>query len=148
MSAVNEWFGMEHEVALYQITAGIKGWLQQRPRPVWVKSWCLWAPSQRPGQLVDCYKILPRMKKLKSYLLSVCQGVSSTRGGSSLFLRSDKRSEGLGVFQWGRYFSFLSFFFFFRPHLQHTEIPGLRVKSELQLPACTTATATPDLSRI
>ena len=29
-------------------------------------------------------------------------------------------------------------------HLRHTEVPRLGVKSELQLPAYTTATATPD----
>ena len=43
----------------------------------------------------------------------------------------------------------LSFFFFFlEPHLQHMEVPRLGVDSELQLPAYTTATATPDPSRI
>uniref|UniRef100_A0A8D0XPZ1 Ceramide kinase n=1 Tax=Sus scrofa TaxID=9823 RepID=A0A8D0XPZ1_PIG len=38
------------------------------------------------------------------------------------------------------------FCFFLGPHLQHMEFPRLRVESELQLPACTTATATADLS--
>ena len=33
-------------------------------------------------------------------------------------------------------------------HLQHMEVPRLGVQVELQLPAYTTATATPDLSRI
>ena len=33
-----------------------------------------------------------------------------------------------------------------KPHLQHMEAPGIRVKLELQVPACTTATATPDPS--
>ena len=33
-------------------------------------------------------------------------------------------------------------------HLQHMEIPRLGVKSELYLPACATATATPDPSCI
>ena len=40
----------------------------------------------------------------------------------------------------------LNFFFFFfgflGPYPQHMEVPRLGVKSELQLPACTTATAT------
>ena len=40
---------------------------------------------------------------------------------------------------------FLSFFFFLGLHLWHMEVPRLRVKSELQLPAYSTATATPDL---
>ena len=46
-------------------------------------------------------------------------------------------------------FSFFFFFFaFFGPHLWHMEVPRGGVKSELQLPAHTTATATPDPSRI
>ena len=43
---------------------------------------------------------------------------------------------------------FLNFFVFFGPHLQHMEVPRLGVESELQLPAYTTAIATPDLSHI
>ena len=43
---------------------------------------------------------------------------------------------------------FLTFFLFFGPHLQHTRVPRLWVKSELQLQAYTTATATPDPSHI
>ena len=42
---------------------------------------------------------------------------------------------------------FLSFFLFFLgPHPRHMEIPRLRVKSELHLPACATSTATMDSS--
>ena len=41
-----------------------------------------------------------------------------------------------------------NFFFFLGLHLQCMEVPKLVVKSELQLPAYTTATAKPDLSRI
>jgi len=37
---------------------------------------------------------------------------------------------------------------FFRVHPWHMEVPRLGVKSELQLPAYTTATATPDPSRV
>ena len=40
------------------------------------------------------------------------------------------------------------FLFFLQLHLQHTEVPRLRVKLELQLPAHTTAIATWDQSRI
>ena len=40
------------------------------------------------------------------------------------------------------------FSFFVGPHLQHMEVPRLGVKSKLQLPAYTRATATPDLSHI
>lgn len=42
----------------------------------------------------------------------------------------------------------LSFFSFSGPHLQPMEITRLGVESELQLPACTTATATRDPSHI
>ena len=42
---------------------------------------------------------------------------------------------------------YLTFFFFFLGlHLQHMEVPRLGVKSEMQLPAYTTATAMPDPS--
>ena len=41
-----------------------------------------------------------------------------------------------------------SFFSFLGPHLQHMEVPRLGVKSELQVSAYTTATATSDLSCI
>ena len=34
------------------------------------------------------------------------------------------------------------------PDLQHMEVPRLGAESELQLPACTTATATPDPSHV
>ena len=44
-------------------------------------------------------------------------------------------------------FSFF-FFFFLGLHVMHMEVPRLRVKSELQLPAYPAATAMPDLSCI
>ena len=47
------------------------------------------------------------------------------------------------------FLSFFLFFFFFGslgPHSLHMEIPRRGVKSELQLPACTTATAMGDSS--
>ena len=40
------------------------------------------------------------------------------------------------------------FVFYLGPHLQHMEVPRLGVKSELQLPAYTTAKAVLDLSHI
>ena len=48
------------------------------------------------------------------------------------------------------YLSFIIFFFFcfLGPRLWHVEVPRLRVKLELQLPACATATAAPDPSRV
>ena len=46
------------------------------------------------------------------------------------------------------FFSFPFFSFFLSPHLQHMEVPRLGVRSELQLPAYSTATAATDLSRI
>ena len=41
---------------------------------------------------------------------------------------------------------FLFLFSFLGPHLQHMEVPRLGVELELQLPAYTTATATPKLT--
>ena len=38
-------------------------------------------------------------------------------------------------------FVFFFFFFFSQPHLYHMEVPGLGVKSELELPADARATA-------
>ena len=46
------------------------------------------------------------------------------------------------------FLSFFFFFFFLGPHLQHMEVPRLGAKSELQLPAYTTTTATQDPSHI
>ena len=43
---------------------------------------------------------------------------------------------------------YLFIYCFLGPHLQHTEVPRLGVKSEPQPLAYTTATATPDLSHI
>ena len=40
---------------------------------------------------------------------------------------------------------FPMFIMFFMPHLQHVELPRPGVRSELQLPACTAATARQDL---
>ena len=45
-------------------------------------------------------------------------------------------------------FSFFLFFFFLWLLLQHMEVPGLGVKSELNLPFYTTATAMQDPSRV
>ena len=43
---------------------------------------------------------------------------------------------------------FFLFVCFFRAHLQHMEVPRLGVKSEIQLPAYTTATATQNLNHV
>ena len=43
---------------------------------------------------------------------------------------------------------FCFFFFFLQVHLQHMDVSRLRVKSEMQLLAYTTATATRDLNHI
>ena len=40
------------------------------------------------------------------------------------------------------------YLFVFLGHLRHMELPGVGVKSELQLPACTTATAVQDPSPV
>ena len=43
-----------------------------------------------------------------------------------------------------RFFFFFFFLVFLGPHPRHMEVPRLGVKSELQRPAYSTATATPD----
>jgi len=48
----------------------------------------------------------------------------------------------------GSSFYFFFIFLLFRATLQHMDIPKLGVEMELQLPAYTTATATPDSSHI
>ena len=48
------------------------------------------------------------------------------------------------VYSWHLYFLFY-FFFFLGPHPWHMEVPRLGVKVELQMPAYSTATTTPDL---
>ena len=59
---------------------------------------------------------------------------------SQSHLRSDLLRKSV---KWNIFFSF-----FLQLHLQHVEVPRLGVNMELQLPAYTTATATPDLSHI
>ena len=46
------------------------------------------------------------------------------------------------------HFDFILFFVFLGPQRWHMEIPRIGVKSELQLPAYTTATAMQDLSHV
>ena len=46
------------------------------------------------------------------------------------------------------FFVFFFFLIFLGLHLQHMEVPRLGVELELQLPAYSTATATPDLNHI
>lgn len=48
------------------------------------------------------------------------------------------------MFHWHLHSLFPTFLFILWPHLQHAEVPGLRIEPELQLLACTTAIATPD----
>ena len=48
----------------------------------------------------------------------------------------------------GKSFLFFSFLFSLSFFLRHMEVPRLGVKSELQLPAYTTVTATRDLSQV
>ena len=50
---------------------------------------------------------------------------------------------------WGVFIAFLFFWvFFLGPHPWHMEVPRLELKSELQVPAYTTATAKPDPSYV
>ena len=73
-----------------------------------------------------CHRCGPNTKKIN-------------RGKCQIYLKK-KRNHIKFVF-----FFFWFFFFFF---MEHIEVPKLAVKSELQLPVCTTATATGDPSLI
>ena len=56
---------------------------------------------------------------------------------------------GLEFAEWFLFFLFFFFFFcFLGPHPRHMEVPRIGVESQLQLLACTTATATWDPSRV
>ena len=74
----------------------------------------------------------------KSVCVCVCVCVRA-RARVSILVFSLLRGEGL---------SFVCFFVFLGPLPWHMEIPRLGVQSELKPPAYTTATATPDLSRV
>ena len=69
------------------------------------------------------------------------------KGFLIFFLRTDYRCKR-DTFKFGFGFVVVCLFCFLGPHWQHMEAPRLGVHSELELPACTTATAMPDQSRI
>ena len=64
-------------------------------------------------------------------------------------LKEAKAVQGLAAQRWGlQCMNFFFFFVFLGPHPQHMDVPRLGVKSELQLPAYTTTTATQDRSHV
>ena len=90
-----------------------------------------------------CVMILPNLRLMYIFWAHLkwaglnyeVQGVESRSNNLSILFLTWKQSGTL------------FFFFFLGPYLQCTEVPRLGVKLELQLPAYTTATATPDPSR-
>lgn len=78
MSVVNYWFGMEHKVALYQITGGRVGMGVGRAGTSRDFDWLRWSVCGLPFRDLDslCYTILLRRVKLISCPLK-------GRGGSS-----------------------------------------------------------------
>ena len=66
------------------------------------------------------------------------------KDGDGSWERPEQRFKNEGFLLIG-FWGFLACFGFLGPCLRHTEVPRLGVKLELQLPAFTTATATPDL---
>ena len=89
-----------------------------------------------------------------SLSFSVCSLITCTVGGkqhSLLFQILLSLPPGIPITHMLDFFLFFlsSFFVFFQgPYLQYVEVPRLGVESELQPPANTTATATPDLSHV
>ena len=67
----------------------------------------------------------------------------------AVFVGQEAVTQGPGYQEAGIFVShFILFVCFLGLHLGHMEVPRLRVKSELQLLAYTTATATPDLNHV
>ena len=83
---------------------------------------------------------------------SKCQGSDGPMGWTALQgPASGSKALGLCFHSFvlmDYYYLFIYLFIFFRPHRRHMEVPRLGAESELQLPAYTTATATPGPSRI
>jgi len=100
---------------------------------------------------LECFWYTTNKEVVRSDFLTLLKVVTSL--GSFFFSPKFLKLVGLKslfVF-WVFFFFFLVFFVFFvfsEPHLRHMEFPSLGVKSELQLPVYTTATATWDLSHI
>ena len=65
----------------------------------------------------------------------------NTKGFLQTFFSSSWQTRSLGFFFFPK--TQKKIFFFLRLHLQHMEVPGPGVKSELQLPAYNTTPATP-----
>lgn len=105
MSVVNYRFGMEHEVALYQITVG--GGAGTGLVPAGTSAGLggvVVTVSSFSETWTACYKILLRRMKLISCPLKGARSIIRLsgycpvhQGGQSLLLRWDNRSEGLGV---------------------------------------------------
>ena len=77
---------------------------------------------------------------MKCYERGIYQLLQHHRGGAlreSLEVRASKS-----------FFLFCFFVSFLGPHLLHMEVPKVEVKSELRLPAYTTAIAVPDPSKV
>ena len=79
-----------------------------------------------------------------------CSWTCKSRGASWCFVYLDVPKDQR-IHIWTLQFSItlcIFFFFLLGPHLPHMAVSGLGVESELQLPAYTTVTAKPDLSRV
>ena len=98
-----------------------------------------------------------RMCSRQSTVCGCAQGGWEVPGWSAVVAGSQVKSqttpgasglEAVLAVKWPSFFSFLFFFCFLGLYLRHMEIPRLGVESELQLPACTTATAMWDPNRV
>ena len=78
-------------------------------------------------------------------------GEPAPRGGAGGVYRGTRivsQGGAVPILSWHILFFFFLFFFFLGPQLWHMEVPRLGLKSELQLLAYTTGTATRDPSHI
>ena len=117
-------------------------------RSGWTSHWLLGWQLQEHRWLVGRYKIHPPINVTPGFsawtIHSACSPVFSLG-----FIQGDKPKTGLDTSR-SRLCKRVGFLFlaFFTPHLWQSEVPRVRVESELQLPAYTTATATQDPSSI
>ena len=112
-------------------------WLWHRLAATALIRFLVWEPPCAVGVALEKAKRPKRKKKNQLFYFGNVAWCKNRLTIRELFLSS---------FDYHWLFFIPKFFFFLGPYPQHMEVPGLGVKSELQLPAYATATGTPDPS--
>ena len=114
-------------------------WLWRRPAATAVIGPLAWEHPYATGAALEMAKRQTTTTNLMYFI----------RGGGH-FITSDRYIYFVSLFKYNLYITEFNFFFvcfcFLGLNMRHMEVPGLGVKLELQLQACTIATAMPDLS--